>query len=292
MEQVQLSYELDMEKESIWLNATPSPAIRASLPYIQEIGDFISHEKYYTRRSGLASYLIKYTLSGEGVLEYDGATYTVQPGQIFWIDCLKPQYYYTSPKTKAWRVIWMHFYGPTTKAYYDLFHAQNQGANTLTLPPDNNVASGIRELASLYHSAGSMLADVRAAGMLTNIMSECCGATFSGQSFLGLPESVQEARAYLVDNYSGRITLDDLARRYSINKFHFQKLFKKHTGFTPNEYLILTRLNNAKEFLRTTDMSIAAVSERVGVENVSHFINLFKKHEGITPSLYRHRWYR
>ncbi len=292
MEQVQLSYELDMEKESIWLNATPSPAIRASLPYVQEIGDFISHEKYYTRRKGLASYLIKYTLSGEGVLEYDGANYTVQTGQIFWIDCIKPQYYYTSQKTKAWRVIWIHFYGPTCQAYYELFHAQNQGANTLTLPPDNSVPAGMRELAGLYQSAGSMLADVRAAGILTNIMSECCSATFSGHSFLGQPECIQEARAYLVDNYSGRITLDDLARRYSINKFHFQKLFKKHTGFTPNEYLILTRLNNAKEFLRTTDMSISAVSEQVGVENVSHFINLFKKHEGITPSLYRHRWYR
>ncbi len=292
MEQVQLSYELDMEKESIWLNATPSPTVRAALPYVQEIGDFISHERYYTRREGLSSYLIKYTLSGEGGLEYDGAAYTVRPGQIFWIDCQKPQYYYTSPKTKAWRVIWIHFYGATTKEYYEMFHAQNQGANTLTLPPDNNVSAGIRELAGLYQSTGSLLADVRAAGILSNIMSECCGAAFAGQSFLGLPECVQEARAYLVDNYSGRITLDDLARRYSINKFHFQKLFKKHTGFTPNEYLILSRLNHAKEFLRTTDLPIAAVSERVGVENVSHFINLFKKHEGITPSLYRHRWYR
>ncbi len=292
MEQVQLSYELDMDKESVWINATPSPAVRAALPYVQEIGDFISHERYYTRREGLASYLIKYTLGGEGVLEYDGAAYTVQPGQIFWIDCLKPQHYYTSPKTKAWRAIWVHFYGETTKAYYDMFRAQNQGSSTLSLPPDNNVSAGIRELANLYQAAGSLLADVRAAGIISSIMSECCGAAFAAHSFLGLPECVREARAYLADNYSGRITLDDLARRYSMNKFHFQKLFKKHMGFTPNEYLILSRLNRAKEFLRTTDIPIAAVSERVGVENVSHFINLFKKHEGITPGLYRNRWYR
>ncbi len=66
---------------------------------------------------------------------------------------------------------------------------------------------------------------------------------------------------------------------------------KRHIGYTPNEYLILTRMNRAKEQLRTTDLPISEISYNVGIENVSHFINLFKKNEGTTPGAFRKAWY-
>lgn len=293
MEQLQLSYQLDMEKESVWLTVTASQAARASFPFIQEIGDFITHKRYFTKRSGLASYLIKYTLSGRGVLEYDGEIYEVQPGQIFYIDCMKPQHYYTSPAVGEWRMLWIHFYGETCKAYYELFRAYNSGGPVVSMPPHSDLPARLRELKSLYETGeSSIVADMRASGLLARVMSECCLAALSEKEHAGLPDCVQAARAYLLHNYYERITLDDLSRRYSINKYYFQKLFKKHTGFTPNEFLILARLNHSKELLRTTNLPISQVAERVGVDNPSHFINLFKKHEGITPNAYRLRWYR
>jgi AraC-like DNA-binding protein len=288
-----LQYQLDMEKESIWLTVTPSASIRAALPFVQELGDFITRGNYYTTREGLASYLIKYTLSGEGILEYGGETYNVVPGSIFWIDCEKKQHYCTSPQAGEWRMLWVHFYGNTCRQYYDLFLQQNGGKNTLMLSPENDVPAMIRTLLGMYGVGENSLAtDTRASGMLSHVMSECCIAALGGQTPVGQPDSVRSARTYLLSNYGERITLDNLAYRYSINKYYFQKLFKKHTGYTPNEFLILARLNKAKEYLRTTDFSVGEVAEKVGVENVSHFINLFKKNEGVTPNAYRQMWYR
>jgi len=93
MNQVSLSYQLDLGDRSIWITATPSQTAKSELAYVQELGDFIAGRNYFTRRANLPSYLIKYCISGEGILEYDGNVYSVKPGQLFWIDCEKPQYY-------------------------------------------------------------------------------------------------------------------------------------------------------------------------------------------------------
>ena len=81
-----------------------------------------------------------------------------------------------------------------------------------------------------------------------------------------------------------------LADQFSINKFHFHRMFKKYLGTTPNEYLITIRINKAKELLRATNLQINQIAPRVGIENVSHFINTFKKSEGMTPLEFRNQW--
>lgn len=290
---VQLNYELDITSNSTWLTVTSGQQAKQNLPYVQEVGDFLAREKYYTRREGLPSYLIKYVVSGEGLLEYNGATETVSPGQAFWIECRKPQFYQTSPIKKEWHMLWVHFYGHGCARYYDLFLSQNDGCNVITLPPNTAAPAILRELMEIYRYGQSSLAgDIRAARLLTDLMSDCALSACTLPEHEMVPDCIQEARTYLLDNYHMRITLDDLAKRFSMNKFYFQKLFKRYTGFTPNEFLIFTRLNRAKELLRTTNDTINQIAFEVGIENSSHFINQFKQREGITPHAFRQSWYK
>ena len=290
---VQLNYELDITSNSTWLTVTSGQQAKQSLPYVQEVGDFLAREKYYTRREGLPSYLIKYVVSGEGLLEYNGATETVSPGQAFWIECRKPQFYQTSPIKKEWHMLWVHFYGHGCARYYDLFLSQNDGCNVITLPPNTAAPAILRELMEIYRYGQSSLAgDIRAARLLTDLMSDCALSACTLPEHEMVPDCIQEARTYLLDNYHMRITLDDLSKRFSMNKFYFQKLFKRYTGFTPNEFLIFTRLNRAKELLRTTNDTINQIAFEVGIENSSHFINQFKQREGITPHAFRQSWYK
>lgn len=292
MPQVKLSYQLDMSEESIWLTVTPGQAAKSSLVYVQELGDFISGPKYYTRRENLPSYLIKYTISGEGLLDYDGRQYTLRPGQVFWIDCMKPQFYRTSPRKGEWRVLWVHFYGATCEAYYNMFLAQNHGSCSVYIDSDVAVKSALDALIAIYRGGdNSVSGDVQASSLLTTIMTRCVTAAGEEGKRSDLPSYVMDVRDYINLNYTERITLDDLSQKLSVNKYYLQKLFKRYMGLSPNEYLIRTRLTRAKEMLRTTNQSISQISMDVGISNIGHFISLFKQHEGITPNAYRKRWY-
>ena len=286
---MRLSYMIDMDKSSSWMMVTAGEPTRANLPYVQELGDFIAHGKYYTTREGLSSYLIKYTLSGEGVLEYGGATETVPAGHFFWIDCEKAQHYRTSRSDGDWRMLWVHFQGATCRYYYEQFLAANGGRNTAELPAESSVPSNICALMEIYREKSNYASDIRAASILSSILSECIvSALKKGEGVAG--QYVREARNYMLLHYAQKITLDELARHLSLNKYYLQKLYRKQTGQTPAEYLACQRLNHAKELLRATDAPIKLIAEQVGVENVSHFIKMFRRSEGTTPNVYRRHW--
>jgi AraC-like DNA-binding protein len=69
----------------------------------------------------------------------------------------------------------------------------------------------------------------------------------------------------------------------AVNKYYLAKLFKRHTGFSPGEFLISLRMTAAKALLKDTDLTIAEIADAVGIEHVSHFINLFKRRVSTAP---------
>ena len=291
MANVKLSFNLDLTDQSHWITVTASQAVRSSIAYVQELGDFYCGPDYYTTRENLPSYLIKLCVSGEGTLDYEGQSYVIRPGHLFWIDCNKPQYYRTSPGADSWHLLWVHFYGAPCEAYYKLFLAQNEGRAVVHPSSDMAIRSTLDTLLKLYLEGGNTLQDdVQASAMLTQLMSHCIHAA-GMHSANRLPTYVIDARSYINLHYAERVTLDDLSHAISINKFYLQKLFKRCIGLSPNEYLIHTRLTHAKQLLRSTSTPINQIVMDVGFNNIGHFITLFKRYEGITPSAYRRRWY-
>ena len=53
------------------------------------------------------------------------------------------------------------------------------------------------------------------------------------------------------------------------------------------EYIAKRRIQTAKELLSTTNMSIEAISEKVGFCSGSYFTKLFSRYEGMTPTQFR-----
>jgi AraC-like DNA-binding protein len=262
--------------------------LKAELPYVQEIGEFYAREKYYTRREGLESYLMKYTVSGEGVLEYKGTKTTVVPGHFFWIDCREPQYYYTSSHSKHWHVIWVHFEGPGCEYLYKYFTGINRG-NIGILHADSDVPQVLNRLLAPYRAAPKAHAEIEAAAGLMAMMSELIISS-SAKDKSGSAQYIHLAQEYIRNNFNQSITLDVLAQKLSISKFHLQKLFKRYTGRSPNTFQSELRILHAKELLRTTNRTIVDIAQECGIESAGYFIKLFANYEGKTPATYRKCW--
>lgn len=115
------------------------------------------------------------------------------------------------------------------------------------------------------------------------------GAGAGAPASRGNKRLVEQAIAHLEANYTGELTLQQLADHVHMSKNYFCLQFKLHTGMNFMDYLIRLRLGRAKALLGETDLKIYEVAERAGFGDAKHFGKLFKRMTGLSPVEYRER---
>jgi AraC family transcriptional regulator len=83
------------------------------------------------------------------------------------------------------------------------------------------------------------------------------------------------------------LSLKEIAEASYLSPFHFARLFKKLTGTSPHAYLAALRTTRAQMLLAESDLSVTAISARVGYASSSHFTKAFRNATGLTPSAFR-----
>lgn len=100
-------------------------------------------------------------------------------------------------------------------------------------------------------------------------------------------KTVNKAINYITDNYQNRISLFDIANETNYSPYHFLRLFKRHTGRTPFEFLVDVKIEKAREMLRKTDCTISQICDLCGFSSLSYFSRVFRLKTGITPTQYK-----
>lgn len=105
----------------------------------------------------------------------------------------------------------------------------------------------------------------------------------------GEPERmvITQAKRYVREHAGKDIGLQEVADHVYLNPVYLSRLFKLETGKSFTEYVTETRMEQAAQLLRETNMKIYEVCEQAGYKDVRHFYKLFKKHYGRSPSEYR-----
>jgi AraC family transcriptional regulator len=101
----------------------------------------------------------------------------------------------------------------------------------------------------------------------------------------GLLRAVVE---YIEEHLDAAPTLEQLAAVARLSPYHFARQFKTATGLPPHQYLILRRVERARQLLQAAaDLSLAEVAVCAGFSDQSQFSYHFKRLVGVTPRQFR-----
>lgn len=95
---------------------------------------------------------------------------------------------------------------------------------------------------------------------------------------------------YILNHYSERLTVRQLAEmsNYSVN--YFRKLFTEQTGETPLNFITNIRLKMASILLCSSDRTTLDIAEACGFNSLSSFNRCFRAQYAITPAQWRKQW--
>lgn len=98
---------------------------------------------------------------------------------------------------------------------------------------------------------------------------------------------IDQALHYIDKHYLEAMTLQQVADFVHVSKNYLSLLFKKVTGQNFIDYVIMLRIEKAKEMLAETSYKVYEIAEKSGFNDVKYFSKLFKKMTGYSPIDYR-----
>lgn len=98
-----------------------------------------------------------------------------------------------------------------------------------------------------------------------------------------LYSSIEPAVQAIRDNYSKKITGDELAELCGMSRYHFCRSFKKIMGMTAVQYQTQCRLKIADILLKNEDKTISEIARETGFDDEAYFSRCYKKNKGMSP---------
>lgn len=100
---------------------------------------------------------------------------------------------------------------------------------------------------------------------------------------------IRRAKDFIRENLTTGISLKEIAGAAGdVSPYHFSRLFKRATGFSPYQFLIECRIVTAQQLLRSKrELSLGEIAFRCGFADQSAFTRCFRQRTGLTPKQYR-----
>ena len=99
---------------------------------------------------------------------------------------------------------------------------------------------------------------------------------------------VESLIAEALNSYaSGSPNLAELAATARLSVNQFIRAFRRATGTTPHQLVMVRRCERAMDLLRQPTLTVADVSDAAGYSSPAHFVAAFRQRLGVTPGAYQ-----
>ncbi len=262
--------------------STPSEYARRMLFYMSTCGYYYTNYDYRIEREDYHNYMLFYICDGRLSVTSGGQTMVASAGQAGFLNCHEPHEYHTIGNTEF---VWLHLDGSNTADFYQQA-VWAHGGFVFDTPYAQEIKNGIYEIIFAFRNE-QPFSEVRLSHKIYGLLAAAVDTNKPENERSAKNDPVAAAMYFIRQQYMNPITLNDVAAYANMSLYHFSRLFKRDCGYSPHEYIILTRLNRAKHLLKTTDLAIKVIAQKVGYQNVSSFTNAFTARVGISPTLFR-----
>lgn len=260
---------------------TPSAIARELYFYALCAGRFICDGDYHLERKDYQSYLAMYVESGEGFVEILDRRYAAGAGDVILIDCRSPHRYYT---TKGWEIYWAHFAGNVSARLYEMItFRQGCVLDARGLADVRSCVIGIVDRVLQEGFPDELALSALIHTLLAKLLPLQSEAKIGGH----LSRAVEEGVLLIQTRYGEPLPLEAIARSVGLSSYHFARLFKSETKFSPHDFLIVTRIDRAKILLKMTAKSIKEIAFECGFRSEVSFVTTFKQRTLLTPTEFR-----
>ncbi len=103
----------------------------------------------------------------------------------------------------------------------------------------------------------------------------------------GMSQEIFSCVQYISNHVNQNYSVEQLAYHFGFNRSTLSKKFKREIGYDISSFIMLKKLEEAKNLLCFSDRTISEISEYLCFSSQAYFQNMFKKQYGITPRSYR-----
>lgn len=157
------------------------------------------------------------------------------------------------------------------------------------LRPDTEQLSALREAVAAYEAlrddeqlGAQTLRDACILRLLVQVNRLSAGHAQRDTPNAVHDPKIAETLSYINENLHRELSVDTLAERIYLSRYHFMRLFKAQTGLTVHAYVRQKRLMQAARLIRE-GMSAARAATECGFGDYSAFHRAFRESFGISP---------
>lgn len=242
------------------------------------------HDKlgYFTKKAPSPEYFMHYCISGQGWIKVQHETRTITAGDLF-LCRAHVKHCYGSDKNNPWETTWVYFSGSLAHHYVNLFDT-TKAEKIIPIQSNTTMIKALEDIRHVLEKGYAETFLIQASSILALLLSSLHYA-YDGLAYQKQPlDCIVD---YMVAHVHKKLTLDQLSQKMHLSKDYFTKVFYHKFGYTPIDYFIRIKIQQACQILITTDYSVTETAAMLGYNDSLYFSRIFKKKMGCSPNQYR-----
>ena len=272
--------EIGILPKSTGVNFTPPKPAASLFFHVTHCGHLFCSHEYYIKRDSFPPLLLAYICAGTLCLDTGGQHYEASPGQVLLLDCTEPHHYYA--KIMGWNSF---MYILTAQIPMSCANISRSRGILIDGPQNSKIEAALLDMLDFYESGetNTLFASSLRLYQILSLFDDAIKSPCLRKN----DDSIYRSIVYIRTHVGKKIALHQLAQIAGLSDYYFSRLFKEMTVFSPTEFVINTRIDQAKVLLTSTSLSILEISKQVGYPNSSNLITHFIRRVGMSPTQYR-----